>query len=222
MTLITPRCGGMLVVTRLAVIGSRPLLNSIRGMRFASGSKPTTLPSLFSYAITREADRATLDIGCWWWKHLRLPIGDRERGWINYSKHWFQTQPRFSCFLSFVLRTAKWRWTVSLWLWTSFCYLEADVRRRERMRSCVKGQVELAKFWQGEATVSASWDFFLIFLEYKMSGWIFWLDTLKCNTPKKLATQAKSNKRGPTTNMKQKCTHNRISACLASSCNRRF
>ncbi len=123
MTLITPRRGGMLVVTRLAVIGSRPLLNSVRGMRFALGSKPTTLPSLFSYAITREADRATLDIGCWWWKHFRLPIGDQERGWINYSKHWFQTHPCFSCFLFFVLRTPKWQRTVNLWLRTSFCCL---------------------------------------------------------------------------------------------------
>jgi hypothetical protein len=24
---------------------------------------------------------------CWWWKHLRLPIRDRERGWINYFNH---------------------------------------------------------------------------------------------------------------------------------------
>ncbi len=216
------RCGGMLVVTWLAVIGSRPLLNSIRGMRFASGGKPTTLPSLFSYAITREADRATLDIGCWWLKHLRLPIGDRERGWINYSKHWFQTQPRFFCFLFFVLRTAKWQRTVSLWLRTSFCYLEADARRRKRMRSCVKGWVELAKFWQGAATVSVSWDFFLTFMEYKTSSWIFWLNTLKRNTPKKLATPAKLNKRGPPTNMKQKCTHNHISARLASSRDQRF
>ncbi len=53
------------------------------------------------------------------WKHLRLQIRDRERGWINYSKHWFQTQPCFSCFLFFVLRTAKWWRTVSLWLQTS-------------------------------------------------------------------------------------------------------
>ncbi len=36
-------------------------------------------------------------------KHLRLLIGDRERGWINYSKHWFQTQPCFSCFFSLYL-----------------------------------------------------------------------------------------------------------------------
>ncbi len=212
----------MLVVTRFAVIGSRPLLNSIRGMRFALGSKPTTLPSLFSYTITREADRATLGIGCWWWKHLRLPVKDRERGWINYSKHWFQTQPCFSSFLFFVLRTAEWQWTVSLWLWTSFCYLEADVRRGKRMRSCVKGQVELAKFWQGAVTVSASWDFFLNFLEYKMSGWFFWLNTLKCNNPTKTATPAKLNKPGAATDMKKKCTNNHISACLASSHDQHF
>jgi hypothetical protein len=30
------------------------------------------------------------------------------------------------------------------------------VRRHKRMRSCVKGQVELAKFLAGRATVSAS------------------------------------------------------------------
>ncbi len=134
-TLITPRHKGMLVMTQIDVTGSQSLLNSIRGMRFAPGGKPTSFPSSFSYAIKSEADRATLDIGCWWWKHLRLPIGDRERGWINYSKHWFQTQPHFSCFLFFVLRTAKWRRTVSLWLQTSFRYLEADVRRNEGIRS---------------------------------------------------------------------------------------
>ncbi len=60
------------------------------------------------------------------WKHLRLPIRDWERGWINYSKHWFQTQSCFSCFLFFVLRTAEWRRTVSLWLWTSFCLVKAE------------------------------------------------------------------------------------------------
>ncbi len=64
MTLITPRHEGMLVVTRINAIGSQSLLNSIRGMRFASGGKPTILPSSFSYAIKSEADRATLDIGC--------------------------------------------------------------------------------------------------------------------------------------------------------------
>ncbi len=213
MTLITPRHKGMLVVMQINVIGSQTLLNSIRGMRFVSGGKPTTLPSSFSYAIKSEADRSTLDIWCWWWKHLRLPIRDRERGWINYSKHWFQTQPCFSCFLFFVLRTAEWRRTVSLWLQTSFCYLKADVRRHKRMLSCkyefvwlidyiqirmcnlhvsicsinygalfgggceetredaifscVKGQLELNKFWQGAIAVSESQVFSCFFLEYK-------------------------------------------------------
>ncbi len=62
MTLIKPRHEGMLVVMRIDVIGSQSLLNSIRGMRFASGGKPTTLPSSFSYAIKSEADRGALDI----------------------------------------------------------------------------------------------------------------------------------------------------------------
>jgi hypothetical protein len=53
-------------------------------------------------------------------------------------------------FYFFVLRTAEWRRTVSLWLRTFFRYLEADVRRREGMRSCVKGQVELTNFGRAQ------------------------------------------------------------------------
>jgi hypothetical protein len=41
---------------------------------------------------------------------------------------------------------------------TTAPYLEADVRRHKRMLffSCVKGRLELNKFWQGATAVSES------------------------------------------------------------------
>jgi hypothetical protein len=56
MTITMPRRGGILVETRHGKAGSQPSHNSIRITGFAPGSKPTTLPSLFSYAIERRAN----------------------------------------------------------------------------------------------------------------------------------------------------------------------
>ncbi len=59
-----------------------------------------------------------LDIGTWWRKHLRLPIWDRERGWIFFLT--IDSKPNPNSYSFFVLRPTEWGWTVSLWLWTSF------------------------------------------------------------------------------------------------------
>ncbi len=120
-TLTTPRWGETLVVTRCSVASYRFLHNLIRMTGFAPGSKPTTLSNisrLYNQEKTTRANRAMLDIGTWWRKHLRLPIGDWERGWINYLT--IDSKPNLNSCSFFVLRPTEWQWTVSLWLWTSF------------------------------------------------------------------------------------------------------
>jgi hypothetical protein len=85
--LTMPRCGGILMEMRHSKAGSQLSHNSIRITSFAPRSRPTTPPSSFNCAIKRRANRAMLDIATSWRKHLRLPIGDQERGWINYFNH---------------------------------------------------------------------------------------------------------------------------------------
>ncbi len=111
-TWTTPRCGEMLVVTHH---GSD---NSQRSPSLANTNNqyPTGLRNLQS---SRSATQ-TLDIHCWWMKHLRLPIRDRERGWIDYLTINSNPNLVFHFYLLVkVLSAEQWRAT-SLWLQTSF------------------------------------------------------------------------------------------------------
>ena len=53
-------------------------------------------------------------------KHLRLPIGDRERGWISYLTIDSNPKLQFSVCLSYYFCPLRGRETVSLWLRTLF------------------------------------------------------------------------------------------------------
>ena len=64
-------------------------------------------------------------------KHLRLPIGDRERGWISYLT--IDSNPNLSSQSVFVIIFVHWEARNSKPLASNtFRYLEADVRRNGR------------------------------------------------------------------------------------------
>jgi hypothetical protein len=101
-TLTTARRGGMLVGTHHNVAGSQLLHNLIRTSGSTPTCKPTTLPDIIQLSDQEYAartKRATLDIETWWRKHLRLPIGDQERGQINYFS--IDSKPNLDSLFSF-------------------------------------------------------------------------------------------------------------------------
>ncbi len=117
----TPRHGEMLVVTHHGACNSKHSPNSTN----ANHHYPPGLPNLQSSQSTMQM----LDIFCWWRKHLRLPIGDWERGWIDYFNHQFQSQLNIWLFLS-CQSLVCWAPANNKPLASSiFHYLEAKVRR---------------------------------------------------------------------------------------------
>jgi hypothetical protein len=116
------------------VLGSLLFHNSIRIPGSAPSSKPTTFPSIIQLYNQEKTPRANkrrcLILKVWWRKHLRLPIRDWERGWINYLT--IDSKPNLNSCSFCVLRPAEWRQTVNLWIQTPFAILKADVRRNKR------------------------------------------------------------------------------------------
>ena len=106
---------------------------------------------------------------------------------------------------------------------TTAPYLEADVRRHKRMLffSCVKGRLELNKFWQGATAVSESWVLSWFFLEYKRAVGFLGFDRLESDTPKNWRSRQisfTSNESGAGTQHKAICSHKKsILPPLASS-----
>ena len=65
-------------------------------------------------------------------KHLRLPIGDRERGWISYLTIDSNPKLQFSVCLSYYFLSAEGARNSKPLASNTFRYLEADVRRNGR------------------------------------------------------------------------------------------
>ncbi len=116
-----PGCREMLVMTCHGTDNSQHSPSSIN----TNHHYPTELQNLQSSQSTTQM----LDIHCWWMKHLRFPIGDQERGWIDYFNHQFQSQLSISLLLS-CQSLVCWATTSDKPLASNiFHYLEAEARR---------------------------------------------------------------------------------------------
>ncbi len=163
--------------------------------------------------------------------YFLVKVLSAEQWWA--TSLWLQT--------SSVLQSKEVRWNTNLYDWlTTYEFVcgnshvsipsindgalfggGCEETREDAIFSCVKGWLELNKFWQGATAVSESWVFSWFFLEYKRAVGFLGFDRLETNTPKNWQSRQilfTWNKSGASMQHKAICSHKKsILPPLASS-----